>query len=304
MRCAVTGGAGFIGSHLTDSLIENGHDVLVIDNLSSGIKLNVNKSASFLKADITSDLSSKLKAHEIDTVFHLAADPDVRASALNPKPSFEINVAGTYSLLESARKADVKSFLITSTSTVYGEAQAIPTPEDYPCIPISNYAASKLANEAYLSSYCASYGLRGTTVRYANIFGQRSKHGVMFDFYNKLIKNPEKMEILGNGKQDKSYLYISDCVSATLTAFEKQKRQYDFFNIGSRRKTSVDQIAKLISKKMGLNPKFSYTGTERGWTGDVKLMLLKTDKIESLGWREKVSFEDGLSKYLDWLSQN
>ena len=300
MRCVVTGGAGFIGSHLTDALLEQGHDVLVIDNLSSGKKEYLNKKAEFFKADINSDLSSSLKGAEV--VFHLAADPDVRASSDDSNPSFRNNVIGTHTLLESCRKADVKSFLLASTSAVYGEAEIIPTPENCLCQPISNYAASKIANEVYLSSYCSTYGLQGTVVRYANIFGERSTHGVMVDFYNKLKKNPKELEILGNGKQDKSYLYASDCISATITAFEKQKKQYDIFNVGSGSKVTVDTLAKILSKKMHLSPRFHYTGSDRGWAGDVRLMLLDTKKIKSLGWVEKLSFEQGLDRYISWLS--
>ena len=300
MRCVITGGAGFIGSHLVDSLIKDGHDVLVIDNLSSGKREYVNPSAGFIKADINSDLSSSIKG--ADAVFHFAADPDVRASADNPEPSFRNNVVGTYSVLESCRKADVKSFVLASTSTVYGETETIPTPETQPCFPISNYAASKLANEAYLSSFCGSYGLRGTVVRYANIFGERSTHGVMIDFYNKLKKNPHELKILGNGKQDKSYLHVSDCVRATILAQSKQAKNFDVFNIGSRKKVTVSELASLMCKRLNISPKFSYSGSERGWVGDVKLMLLQTNKIESLGWHESLTFEQGLDRYISWLS--
>jgi UDP-glucose 4-epimerase len=255
-----------------------------------------------MKRDIRNDLSMELEG--MDAVFHLAADPDVRVSATNPGNSFDINVAGTFSILESCRKADVKRFVFPSTSTVYGEAKVIPTPETYQCVPISNYGASKLACEAYISSYAASYGIKGTSLRLANIYGERSTHGVMFDFYNKLKKDPKKLEILGDGKQDKSYLHVSECVGAFLTAWKNQKAQYDVFNVGSREKHNVDELARTMSKTMGLNPRFAYTGTPRGWVGDMKLMLLDTGKIEGLGWAPKTGFEEGVKRYLSWLSSS
>ncbi|NYZ74249.1 NAD-dependent epimerase/dehydratase family protein [Candidatus Micrarchaeota archaeon] len=299
MRVIVSGGAGFIGSHLVDRLIDEGHEVVVIDNLSAGKKEYVNKKAHFVKKDIRTDISEELKG--VETIFHIAADPDVRVSAINPKNSFDVNVAGTFSVLEACRKADVKRLIFPSTSTIYGEAKVIPTPETYPCAPISNYGASKLACEAYISSYAASYGIKGTSLRLANIFGERSTHGVMFDFYHKLKKNPNSLEILGDGKQDKSYLHISDCVDAFLTTWKIQKIQYDVFNVGSREKHKVDELATTMCKAMGLSPKFTYTGASRGWVGDMRLMLMDTRKIEGLGWKPKVGFEEGVNKYVSWL---
>lgn len=299
MRAAVTGGAGFIGSHLADSLVSEGHSVLVIDDLSSGKKEYVNPKAEFVQKDIRTDLSGELAG--VETVFHFAADPDVRSSAENPGNSFDINVNGTYSVLEACRKADVKSVVFASTSTVYGETDVLPTPESHPCMPISNYGASKLACEAYLSSYSFTYGMKGTSLRYANIFGERSTHGVMFDFYHKLKKDPSRLEILGNGKQSKSYLHVSDCVRATLTAWKNQEKKYDVFNVGSSEKTDVNEIANLIGSKLGLEPELSYTGTERGWSGDVRLMLLDTGKIASLGWKQNTAFSEGMDKYLLFL---
>lgn len=301
MEVVVTGGAGFIGSNLVDALIKKGHTVKIIDNLSSGSYDNVNKKAEFINCDIRDDVSRHLD--NVDSVFHFAADPDVRSSALAPEISFEMNVRGTFSLLESCRKAEVKRFVLASTSTVYGEADQIPTLEDYPCTPISNYGASKLACEGYVASYAYSYGIRSTTLRLANIFGERSLHGVMFDFFKKLKSNQLELEILGDGKQDKSYLYITDCLDAIITSHEKQRKVYDVVNIGSRSKIAVDQVAGYVCRAMGVTPKFKYTGTKSGWIGDVRLMLLDTHKLEKLGWKEKVTVEDGINRYMDWLSK-
>lgn len=303
MNILVTGGAGFIGSHLTDKLIAEKHTVTVLDNLHSGNKQNLNPKAKLLELNIM-DPKLETTVTNYDAVFHLAAYPIVSASADAPKVSFENNVLGTLNVLEACRKNDVKQILFCSTSTVYGDTKVMPTPEDYHCLPISNYGASKLACEAYLSSYASTYGIKCTVVRYANIYGQRSNHGVMYDFYHKLKKNPNQMEILGDGKQEKSYLHISDCVSGTLTAFKKQTNQYGVYNVGSEDKHKVDEIAKYISKAMGLNPEFTYTGGARGWKGDIPVMLLDIKKLKALGWKPEVSFEQGIQKYVNWLKAN
>ncbi|MFH1221610.1 MAG: NAD-dependent epimerase/dehydratase family protein [Candidatus Micrarchaeota archaeon] len=300
MKIAVTGGAGFIGSHLVDELA-TANEVLVFDNLSSGKKEYINKNTKFVAKDIVHDyIASDLR--DCKAVFHLAADPDVKSTATGAKKSFEQNVVATYNVLEACRKADVKSLVFTSTSTVYGEAEKFPTPEDHRCMPISNYGASKLAAEAYVSSYSATYGIKATILRYANIYGERSNHGVIYDFYHKLKKNPEELEILGDGKQQKSYLHVSDCIAATLTAWQKQKKQCEVFNVGSKEKHSVDEIAKLSAAAMDLKPKFRYSGGERGWAGDVRTMLLDSKKLQKLGWKQKVQLKDGIKCYIKWLS--
>lgn len=303
MKTAITGGAGFIGSHLADSLIFRGHQVSILDNFISGKKENVPAGAEIIRADIASEISPSAFSG-CGAVFHLAADPSVKDSALKAKEGFVANVAGTFNVLEACRKADVPKFVFTSSSVVYGEAKAQPTPEDYPTIPISNYGASKLAGEAYCFSYAHTYGMKATVVRLANIFGERSTHGVMFDFYRKLKKNPKILEILGDGKQSKSYLHVSDCVSAILLAFGKQEKPADIFNIGSRKKKSVNEIASLVAREMGVSPKFEYTGGSRGWAGDVSEMLLDTRKMESLGWKPEIAFEEGVGKYVSWLKSN
>jgi len=302
MQTIVTGGAGFIGSHITDVLIARGHEVTIIDNLISGDKKNINPKAKFIRLDIRNrKVASFFDGAEI--IFHMAASPEVRTSAIDPTESYDNNVNGTFNLLEACRKKDVKHVVFASTSTVYGEAALIPTPEEYICEPISNYGASKLACEAYLSSYAHTYGIKCTALRYANIYGERSKHGVMYDFYNKLKKNPKRLEILGNGKQEKSYLHVFDCVSATILAAQKQQKIYDVFNVGSKEKQTVDYIAKVMSSCIELHPKFEYTGLDRGWKGDVRTMLLDIDKINKLGWKPSISLEEGIRRYVTWLGR-
>ncbi|MEW6528809.1 MAG: NAD-dependent epimerase/dehydratase family protein [Candidatus Micrarchaeota archaeon] len=301
MRVVIIGGTGFIGSHLSDALLAKWKsDVLVLDNLSTSDRKNINSNIEFVKSDIVNDeITGLLNSAEV--VFHFAADPNVKESATTQKTNFELNVRGTFNVLEACRKADVKNVIFASTSAVYGTAKVIPTPEIHPAFPISNYGASKLAGEAYCSSFAHTYNMRCTVLRLANIFGERSRCGVMFDFYKKLKKNQKKLEILGNGKQNKSYLYISDCISAILTVFEKQSKIFDIFNVGSEERHTVDEIAELIAKSMNLAPKFEYTGESGGWIGDITDMLLDIRKIKSFGWRPKISFAEGIKRYVNWL---
>ncbi|MEM3556252.1 MAG: SDR family NAD(P)-dependent oxidoreductase [Candidatus Micrarchaeia archaeon] len=302
----VTGGAGFIGTNLTNLLLSKGYEVVVFDDLSSGKLDNLKqhlqkKNFKFVKGDIRDKEAVNSVMRGIEEVYHLAADPSVKDSAEKPERSFEINVIGTFNLLEAARKNNVKKIVFTSSSTVYGETNVLPTPEEHPMVPISNYAASKVACESYISSYAFTYGIKGVVLRLANIFGPYSTHGVMYDFYRKLKANPEKLEILGNGKQSKSYLYITDCLDAVLLASKKQKKVYDYFNVGSSEMTIVNEIARYVCSAMNVKPRFEYTGGKRGWKGDVVKMLLSTKKIEKLGWRRKVSLKEGIEKYIRWL---
>ncbi len=303
MSVLVTGGAGFIGSHLADELVARGKEVVILDDLSAGKKENVNKKARLaIKNIVRGDINGIFNG--VDTVFHLAADPLVKESAENPGNSFDINVVGTFRVLEACRKNDVEKIVFTSTSTVYGDAKTIPTPETALLEPISNYAASKLANEAFVSSYCHTYGMNGVSLRYANIFGPRGTHGVMKDFFIKLKKDGKKLEILGDGNQDKSYLFVDDCVKASLLASEKNSRAYDVFNVGSSEKVKVKRLAEMLCEELGVSPEFVFTGGRRGWVGDVPVMLLDTKKIRSLGWKEKTNFREGVKKYLAWLKTN
>ncbi|MFA6035650.1 MAG: NAD-dependent epimerase/dehydratase family protein [Candidatus Micrarchaeia archaeon] len=308
-KIVVTGSAGFIASHMCEALLAKGHEVVGYDNLSAGKMENMAECLrsphfSFVRGDILNMEKFGEVCEGAEAVYHLAADPLVKESAERPMLSFEQNVIGTFRVLEAARRRGVKRVVFTSTSTVYGDAVKIPTPEESHLEPISNYGASKLACESYLGAYAHTYGMKCTAVRYANIYGERGGHGVMKDFYVKLIANPAELEILGNGKQDKSYLYVDDAVKATLLAAEKQKEPFNAYNVGSRHKHKVDEIARLISRELGLKPKFMYTGGKRGWIGDVSVMLLSTKKIEKLGWRESIGFEKGVRRYLSWLAKS
>jgi UDP-glucose 4-epimerase len=301
MKALVTGGAGFIGSHLVDRLMKKGYEVRVLDNLSAGRVDNIkhwigNERFEFIKGDMV-DIDIVKKALEgVDVVFHLAANPEVRISYQSPEKLYESNVTITYNLLEAMRTSDVEYLVFTSSSTVYGEADIIPTPENYgPLKPISVYGGAKLAAEAIISGYAHIFGFKALSLRLANIIGKRSNHGVIYDFINKLKKNPNELEILGDGRQRKSYLHVNDTVEGMLHIFEhfrKSGETYDVYNLGNDDWITVREIAEIVSEEMGLNPEFHFTGGVdggRGWKGDVKLMLLEIGKAKSTGWKPKMN---------------
>ena len=294
MVVLVTGGAGFIGSHVVDRLVSGGEEVVVVDNLSSGVSF-LNPNAEFLKIDLADRdaVEDVFKRYKFDEVWHIAANPDVRVGSENPDEIYRNNVLATYNLLEAMRKAGVDRIVFTSTSTVYGEAELIPTPEEYPTVPISIYGASKLACEALISSYCHTFDMQSWIYRFANVIGKRSNHGVIYDFIMKLRKNPEELEILGNGEQNKSYIYISDCVDAMFFGLKAEER-VNILNIGSEDQIKVKRIAEIVSEEMGLDPVFRFTGGDRGWKGDVPVMLLSIEKLKSMGWSPKYNSEQAV----------
>ncbi len=302
-RILVTGGAGFIGSHLVDRLVMEGYNVRVIDNLSSGdlsyISHHIGKpNFEFIRGDLKSpeDVSRAIK--DIDTVFHFAANPEVRLSVTEPEIHFRENIYATFNLLEAMRReGGVELFVFASSSTVYGDAKIIPTPETHEIRPISVYGASKAGCEALICSYAHLYGFKAVSLRYANIVGPRLRHGVIYDFIVKLRKNPKKLEILGDGTQRKSYLYITDTLDATLFAAQHIEGWYDVYNIGNDDWITVKEIADIVARAMGVRPEYVFTGGTRdgrGWPGDVKFMRLSIDKIKKKGWRPKYSSREAV----------
>ena len=292
----VTGGAGFIGSHSVDALMSSGNEVVVLDNLSSGRLENIAKwlndsNFRFVRGDMLDPHGIGEALNGCEVVFHLAANPEVKVGSVKPSVHFRQNVLATYNLLEILRKrGDVKVFVFASSSTVYGEAD-VPTREDAVLKPISVYGASKLACEALITAYAHSYGFRALIYRLANVVGPRSKHGVIVDFIRKLREKPGELEILGDGTQRKSYLYVTDCVEAFLLGLDKAHGRVDVFNVGSEDQVDVLTIAKIVSEEMELNNvNFRVTGGVdggRGWVGDVKNMLLDVSKIKGLGWKPR-----------------
>jgi UDP-glucose 4-epimerase len=299
----ITGGAGFIGSHLTEELLNQRHKVVVLDNFSNGKIDNIqhlqdNPSLTIVKEDLKRPKKLEQIINASDTIFHLAANPEVKIGETDPKTHFEENILATFNLLEAVRKnGKPKTLIFTSTSTVYGEAKLIPTPEDYaPLIPISTYGASKLACEALITSYTYTFNHRALILRLANIIGPRSNHGVIVDFIKKIKTNPRELEILGDGSQEKSYMYISDCIEAIMhltNAFSKGTEKVDVFNVGPNDKITVAQIAKIVSEEMNTpRIKYKFTGGVdggRGWKGDVKTMQLSIDKLLRTGWKPRHS---------------
>ncbi|NLV27343.1 MAG: NAD-dependent epimerase/dehydratase family protein [Methanomicrobiales archaeon] len=289
MRSIVTGGAGFIGSHLVDHLVNAGDDVIVIDSLVSGdiesLRTHLDtKRVTLVSADLLSDGWQEHVAGA-DRVYHLAADPDVRESAFSPDKQLNNTIITTHRVLEAMRKSGVREIVFTSTSTVYGEAVIIPTPESYtPLEPVSVYGASKLACEALISAYAHSFSMRAWSFRFANIIGARSGHGVITDFIRKLKENPAELEILGDGKQTKSYLEVGECIQAILFVADHTNNVVNTYNIGSEDWISVTDIADIVTEEMGLSPEYRFTGGSRGWVGDVPKMQLDITRLKDLGY--------------------
>ena len=285
MQQIVTGGAGFIGSHLTDYLTKSGADTVIIDNLSTGRHLN--KKAKFFKRDLR--LSTDIRLGRGSVIYHLAANPDVKSSAVDTVEHFRSDVLTTINLMELARKHDASKVIFSSSSVVYGESPIVPTPESAPLKPISNYGIFKLFCEMIIEHYSELYGIDYAILRFANVTGGRSEHGIVHDFTLKLKKNPKRLEILGDGRQSKSYIYYSDAVSALVHASKLKKNEC--FNVGSSDTVSVKEIADIVSHEAGLNPEYVYINkmNGRGWAGDVRKMLLSTKRARKLGWKPMYS---------------
>lgn len=301
MRIMITGGAGFIGSHLADTLAGL-EEVIVFDNFSSG-RRDFLKGADvkIVLGDIRNFEETKRACGEVNVVYHFASDPDVRRSTKEPLENFKIDVLGTINVLEACRLNDVEQIIFASSSVVYGNAET-PTPENAFIAPISNYGAAKTASEHYVSTYSKLYGIRATVLRYANIIGPRSTHGVIYDFFHKLKRKPKELEILGDGNQEKSYLHVNDAVEATLLAAQKNKESFDIFNVGSEEQITVRSVADLVVSNLGLGGvKYRYTGGRAGWPGDVPVMLLSIEKLKSIGWKPKFAIEKSVLDTVDWL---
>lgn len=303
MKAFVTGGAGFIGSHLVDTLINQGHTVTVYDNLSSGDKNFIehhlkNKTVSFIKADLLDLKRVKKEIQGHDVVFHLAANPHVRLGEKHTDLDMNQGVVATYNVLEAMRLHAIKKIVFSSSSVVYGETQESTLPESYgPTLPISMYGAGKLGAEGLISAFCGTFDLQAWMYRFANVVGVRGTHGVIVDFIEKLRKNPRELEILGDGKQRKPYLYVSDCVNGILFGFSHARDPMNLFNLSCDTTTTVTRIAEMVVEEMGLkNVTFNYTGGKRGWKGDVPYFQLDAGKINKLGWKATITSDEAVRK--------
>ena len=310
MKAFVSGGAGFIGSNLVDRLLDVGHEVTVYDNLSTGLLQFLEYARDFdrfrlVEGDLLDEgsLSEAIAGHEF--VFHLAANADVRFGTEHPRRDLEQNTIVTNNVLEAMRKNGISKIAFASTGSVYGDATVIPTPENAPFpIQTSLYAASKLAGEGLIAAYCGGFGFQSWIFRFVSILGERYTHGHVFDFYRKLKQNPSRLEVLGNGKQRKSYLYIQDCIDAMLFALEKSNESVNVLNLGVDGYCEVNDSIGWICEELGVSPKLEYTGGDRGWIGDNPFIFLDTSKIRDLGWKPKLSIKDGVLKTIQYLKTN
>jgi len=310
VKAFVSGGAGFIGSNLVDRLLDVGHEVTVYDNLSTGLLQFLKNARDFdrfrlVEGDLLDEgsLSEAIAGHEF--VFHLAANADVRFGTEHPRRDLEQNTIVTNNVLEAMRKNGISKIAFASTGSVYGDANVIPTPENAPFpIQTSLYAASKLAGEGLIAAYCGGFGFQSWIFRFVSILGERYTHGHVFDFYRKLKQNPSRLEVLGNGKQRKSYLYIQDCIDAMLFALEKSNGPVNVLNLGVDGYCELNDSIGWICKELGVTPKLEYSGGDRGWIGDNPFIFLDTSKIRDLGWKPKLSIQEGVLKTIQYLKTN
>ncbi|OFV67831.1 MAG: nucleoside-diphosphate-sugar epimerase [Candidatus Syntrophoarchaeum caldarius] len=304
----VTGGAGFIGSNLVDRLLRDGRKVVIFDNFSSGRREfieDILDRIELVEGDLLrpADIEAVFRDFKIEFVYHVAANPEVRIGEIDPGVHLEQNVIATHNLLEVMRTHAISDIAFTSTSTIYGEADVMPTPEDYgPLLPISTYGASKLAAEALITSYAHTFDMRAWIFRFANVVGKRSTHGVTCDFINKLKANPSELEILGDGRQEKSYMLVDDCVEGMIFAVENATNQINVFNLGSIDTIDVTAIADIVVAEMGLEDvTYNYTGGSRGWKGDVPRMMLAIDSLMQLGWKPRFNSRESIRMAAQYL---
>lgn len=310
MKCVVTGGAGFIGSNLVDKLIEKNHDVVVYDNLKTG-KMEFLSDAkksnkfTFVLGDLNDLDNLKNTFSGADIIFHLAANADVRYGLEKTDRDLVENTIGTYNVLESMRLTEVKKIVFSSTSSIYGEAEIIPTPENAPFpIQTSLYASSKLSGEALITSFCEGFDFQCWIYRFVSILGKRYTHGHVYDFVNQLIHDPNKLTVLGDGFQNKAYINVQDCVEGILHGIEKSKDKINIFNLGSEQSCEVRESIGWICNEMNINPNLMFSGGRQGWIGDNPIIKLDPQKMEKIGWKASVSLETSVRETVSWLLKN
>ena len=310
MRYFVTGCAGFIGSNLTDRLLQEGHEVVGFDNFSTGLReflVNAQQSPKFtlIEGDLLNRDLLTQSMSDIDAVFHMAANADVRFGTNHPHKDLEQNAIATFNVLEAMRANQVKRIIFASTGSIYGEAVVIPTPEHAPFpLQTSLYGASKLAAEGMIQAYCEGFQFQAYIFRFVSILGERYTHGHVFDFYKQLKSNPDKLHILGNGMQRKSYLYIQDCIDAIFFALQNCHDKINIFNLGTDEYCQVNDSIGWICDYLNFKPERSYSGGDRGWIGDNPFIFLDTAKIRALGWKPKLSIQDAIKKTIQYLHEN
>jgi UDP-glucose 4-epimerase len=310
MKCLVTGCAGFIGSNLVDRLLLNKHEIVGIDNFSTGNKKFLTRALSsnkfnLIEGDLLDSELLKTIMKDVDAVFHFAANADVRFGTDNPSRDLKQNTIATFNVLEAMRLNNVKKILFSSTGSVYGESDQIPTKEDGPFpIQTSLYGASKLAGEGLITAYCEGFEFQSWIFRFVSILGDRYSHGHVFDFYRNLKNDPNTLKVLGNGLQKKSYLHVEDCIDAVLLAFKESNDKVNLFNLGVNDYCEVNDSIGWICSELNLSPQINYSGGDRGWIGDNPFIYLDNKKITALGWKPKHTIKEGVISTVKFIQNN
>ena len=307
MRFFVSGCAGFVGSTVVDRLLGDGHHVVGVDNFSTGREeflraALAHANFSLHRGDLLDPAVARDAAAGCDVIMHLAANADVRYGTDHPLRDLEQNVLVTMNVLEAARRNNVPRFVFSSTGSVYGESPVIPTPETAPFpVQTSLYGASKAGAEAFIEAYAEGFGIQAFIFRFVSLLGERYTHGHVVDFYAQLREHPDRLHVLGNGRQRKSYLYIGDCVSAMLEALERSEKKVSIFNLGTDEYCEVNDSIGWICEALGVRPAISYGGGERGWIGDNPFIFLDCSAIRALGWQPSMSIRDAVKRTVEYL---
>jgi len=308
LRVLVTGAAGFIGSHMVDRLLAAGYSVAGLDNMSTGQRrflegALVHPQFSFHQCDLLDRTSLGHAMQGAELVVHFAANADVRFGTDHPRKDLEQNTIATWNVLEAMREQGCKRIVFSSTGSVYGEPSVFPTPENCPFpIQTSLYGASKAAAEGLIQAYCEGFGMQAYIFRFVSILGERYSHGHVFDFWQQLSRHPDHLHVLGNGHQRKSYLYVQDCIDAIFTALDRAESKVNIFNLGTDEYCEVNDSIGWICEHLGLKPKLTYSGGERGWVGDSPFILLDCSRIRALGWRPRLTIKEGVLATIQYVS--
>ncbi len=309
-RALVTGASGFIGSNLVDRLLAAGFSVVGYDNFTTGRREFITEALrhpqfKLVEGDVLDTAALAAAMAGCDIVFHFAANADVRFGLQHPRRDLEQNTIATFDVLEAMRAGGVKNIAFSSTGSIYGEAEVFPTPETAPFpVQTSLYGASKLAGEGLIMAYCEGFGFRSWIFRFVSILGERYTHGHVFDFYQQLLADPTRLEVLGDGTQRKSYLYVHDCIDAILHALEHAQDRVNVLNLGTSEYCEVNNSIGWITDYLGLKPQLIYSGGSQGWVGDNPFIFLDTARIRALGWQPKLTIREGITRTVQWLSQN
>ncbi len=309
-RAFITGAAGFIGSNLVDRLLADRIVVVGFDNLSTGFRENIatareNPEFTLVRGDILDPPALTDAMAGCDFVFHLAANADIRFGTQHPKKDLEQNTMGTANVLEAMRANNIECIAFSSTGSIYGEPEVFPTPEDAPLpVQTSFYGASKLACEGLIEAYCEGFGFRGWIFRFVSVLGERYSHGHVVDFYRQLLQHPDRLSVLGDGRQRKSYLYVGDCIDAMLCAVTRAQEQVNIYNLGTDEYCEVNDSIDWICENLKVNPRRDYAGGRRGWIGDSPFIWLDVSKIRALGWEPRLTIRQGVVRTVEYLENN